>query len=1008
VRRYLRYVCVVWTLLIAVGALNVAPTWAQGTPTASIRGVISDPSGAVIPGAAVTLFKSGQQLRKAETDENGSFTLIAPPGTYSLRVTREGFTPYEFKTVNMSSASLTLNAQLKIASENVQVDVNETVQGVSTEAGDNLGAIVLRQEDLQNLSDNPEDLADELQALAGPSAGPNGGQIFIDGFSGGRLPPKSAIREVRINQNPYAPEFDRIGFGRIEVFTKPGADQFRGSVELRFGDNFWNARNPFLQQSNRPEYNTFGPSLNFGGPINKRSSFNLDLDWRRTDESALINATVLDSNLSIVPFTGAILSPQRTFTINPRYDYAISDKHTFIARYQGDYGTDRNNNVGGFNLASRAITNESRNHSLQLSETAVLNAKTINELRFQFLWTKRGVDDPNFGTPGLVVQDAFNGGGSQAGDNFSRDRRFEIQDFISIIKGAHTYKLGGRWRFVNQADNSPQNFVGTYTFASQVPSPVLDAGFNVVPGQFVSLTNIQRFQRSQQLLARGFSGTALAQRGGLPDFFGINVGQPFLDVNQSDLGLFVQDDWKVKPTLTLSYGLRWEGQNNISDNSNFAPRFGMAWGIDGGKNRQAKTVLRVNAGLFYDRFNESLVLQANRANGLVQQQFQIPNPLFYPNLPTAAEVASFSTSGRARNIRQIDSDLSVPMQLQYSVAVERALPKSSTITMIFLNTRATHQLRTRNINAPINGIRPYAAQGINDNLLNFESTGFLNQRQLLTFFRGGNINFAERFSKSPIKQLSMFGFYSFGFNRGDTDGAGSQPSNPYDMSTEYGRTAFDVRHRFNTFINMTMPWKLRVSPIISTSTGGAFNITTSNTANTGNTAVVNRPSITTDATRPGVRNYNGILLDPNPLVGAEIIERNFGQSPGFFSVNARVSRTWGFGKAVESGGGGGGGMMGGMMGGRGMRGGPMGMMDGATNKRYNLTWSLQANNLLNRVNLGQPNGNLNSPFFNQSLNLAGGFGGGPGGGGRGPGGFGFGGGSQAFNRSLQMQLRFSF
>src|SRR5581483_2045200 len=116
---------------------------------------------------------------------------------------------------------------------------------VSTEASSNASAVVLRGDDLQALSDDPEDLATDLQALAGPSAGPNGGSIFIDGFSGGELPSKEAIREVRVNQNPFSPEYDKLGFGRIDVFIKPGADHLRGTLDYNFADDVWNSRNPY-------------------------------------------------------------------------------------------------------------------------------------------------------------------------------------------------------------------------------------------------------------------------------------------------------------------------------------------------------------------------------------------------------------------------------------------------------------------------------------------------------------------------------------------------------------------------------------------------------------------------------------------------------------------------------------------------------------------------------------------------------------------------------------------
>ena len=125
------------------------------------------------------------------------------------------------------------------------INVEESPPAVGTDASANASATILRGADLEALSDTPEDLLADLQALAGPSAGPNGGSIYVDGFSGGELPPKESIREIRINQNPFSPEFDKLGLGRIEILTKPGADQWHGNLNYNFATDAWNSRNPY-------------------------------------------------------------------------------------------------------------------------------------------------------------------------------------------------------------------------------------------------------------------------------------------------------------------------------------------------------------------------------------------------------------------------------------------------------------------------------------------------------------------------------------------------------------------------------------------------------------------------------------------------------------------------------------------------------------------------------------------------------------------------------------------
>src|ERR1700749_672012 len=122
---------------------------------------------------------------------------------------------------------------------------DEAAAALSVDPAANAGAIVIQGKDLEALSDDPDELQSDLQALAGPSAGPNGGEIYIDGFTGGTLPPKSSIREIRINQNPFSAQYDKLGYGRIEVFTKPGTDEYHGQFYLMGNDSVFNTSNPF-------------------------------------------------------------------------------------------------------------------------------------------------------------------------------------------------------------------------------------------------------------------------------------------------------------------------------------------------------------------------------------------------------------------------------------------------------------------------------------------------------------------------------------------------------------------------------------------------------------------------------------------------------------------------------------------------------------------------------------------------------------------------------------------
>ena len=257
-----------------------------------------DELGGVIVGANVVVVDAAGVEKTTTTNQDGNFVVSGlAPGKYTLRVNASGFATFESADVEVAAVrSEPVKVILKVTIEQQKVVVNSDSGGLNTEPENNTGAVVLKGDDIEALPDDPDDLEAALQALAGPSAGPNGGQIFIDGFTGGRLPPKSSIREIRINSNPFSSEYDRMGFGRIEILTRPGTDRFRGSASFNFNNNDLNSRNPFALD--RPPYNSRQYGGNLSGPISKKkASFFVDFEKRDINDIALINATVLDQDL---------------------------------------------------------------------------------------------------------------------------------------------------------------------------------------------------------------------------------------------------------------------------------------------------------------------------------------------------------------------------------------------------------------------------------------------------------------------------------------------------------------------------------------------------------------------------------------------------------------------------------------------------------------------------------------------------------------------------------------
>ena len=983
--------------------LAASTAWAQAIV---LNGTVTDAQNASIPAATVVLRGPGGN-RQAKTGQEGRYEFkLTQPGAYTLTVNYPGFAKFEAANIQVN-ANMVFDVPLVVAMEKQAVDVQDTDQTkVSVDPSQNGSALVLKGADLDMLSDDPDQLADDLSALAGPSAGPNGGQIFIDGFSGGSLPPKSSIREIRVNQNPYSAEFDRLGFGRIEILTRPGTDRFRGQMMFQASDAILNSRNPIL--NTKPDFQSKFVTASLGGPLSKKSSFNLDFERRAIDENAVVIATVLDSNLLPQPFQQGIVTPQTRLHITQRVDYALSANNTLVGRYSYSENSSENQGVGTFNLASRAYNSGTADHTVQLTETSILGTHAVNETRFQYDHD-RTHQDASGTSPAINVLSAFTGGSPTVGLAYDTLKHIEISNMTTYNRGAHVLKFGLRARHYSVEDNSPSNYNGTFSFSGGV-APVLDANSQIVAGQTTLIDSIEQYRRTLYFQKLGFSAAQVRSYGGGATQFSLAAGNPLAAVNQFDVGIFALDDWRMKPNFTLSYGLRYEAQTNSGDHRDISPRLSFAWGIGGTGKKAAKTVLRAGVGVFYDRLSQSLTLNSTRNNGINQKQYIVQQPDFFPSLPSLASLAS---NLRSTSVTEISNSMVSPYIAQGNIGIDRQLPKNITVALNYIYSSSAHSLRTRNINAPIlalGGLQPYGSGS--GNIFLYESSGRARQNQFLM-----NVNARVN------RRVQMFGFFMVQNAHSNTDGLGSSPSYAYDETTEWGRSSFAPRIRGFMGGSVTAWKKISLAPHIMTASGTPFNITTGRDTN-GDTYFNERPALATNPSAPGVIVTRFGTFNPTPGPNDVLIPRNYGTGPASFTVNLRVARTWGFGERAGSAatqnqggpGGPGGGMMGmgggggdhGGGGGGGMRGGGGGGMRGgggggdSTGKRFNLTLAASSRNLLNHANYGIPIANLSSNLFGtyNSLGGGGGMGGGPGGGG--------GGGGAAGNRRIDLSLRFSF
>ena len=382
----------------------------------SLSGQVTDQLGAVVVGASVVLVDSNKTEKSVSTNGEGLFTFPnLAPGLYILRVKAQSFALNEQLNIEIvSNSRRLLNVQLSIAVAEQEVSVGAE-NGLSSESENNASAIRLRDNELEILPEDPAELEAALRALAGVSSGPDGGQIIIDGFvnTGQPLPPRSSIREIRINQNPFSAENDRLGFGQIQIITRPGTDKLRGEGFFNFTDESLNTRNPFAVNRAPYQMRFFGGNLS-GAIVPKRASFFASFNQRETADNVIINAAVLDENLNFSRINRAFVVPRRQINFNSRFDAQLTPNNTLTLNYNLFRSSTENAGIGGINLPERTYEFLLPIHTFQATFASVFKSNVLNELRLQYI-AENFIERGDNSRPTVTVSGAFSGGGANIG-----------------------------------------------------------------------------------------------------------------------------------------------------------------------------------------------------------------------------------------------------------------------------------------------------------------------------------------------------------------------------------------------------------------------------------------------------------------------------------------------------------------------------------------------------------------------------------------------------------------
>ena len=882
------------------GAMAQQPAVASG---ATVHGMVVDPDDALIPGAVVTLTSASGKVQNTTSKSDGTYTFRGvAAGKYTLAVSAPGFAAFSNPAVAVTTgANVNLDVKMALQDTTQTVNVTTDTAQLSVDPDNNASSTVITGDALNALSDDPDELSAELSALAGPSAGPNGGQIYIDGFTGGQLPPKSSILAIRINSNPFSAQYDQLGYGRIEILTKPGTDKFHGSANFQFQDKVFNTSTPFLGPENsQPDYHTLFGMGNLTGPIRQGMSFTLSGSRRNVANNNIINpAAIYSTSASSTtmclpglatlgtcfsnpyPTTArALAAPQTRWEIQPRVDMMIGAKNTLTTRFGYESGVSTNPGNGN-SLPTRGSNSSSSETTVQLSDTQLVSNRTINETRFEYQHSADSSTPVNTGTA-VSVQGTVSAFGSGGGGNSTTEDHIEFQNYTSIQLARNFVRLGGRLRSTSNSITSTGNTNGSISY-SYLLDPCTDPAVTNKPSNCVATT-------TPCLLANVAPGMNISSyQCGIPyQFSQTTIHTPTISARETDIGLYAEDDWKVKDNLTISYGIRYEAQNYIDSKYDLAPRTSLAYGVPR-KSGKTITVLRAGFGVFYNRYG------LGQISNLVQNNPANQSSVYY--LFPGLNCTPTSTTGCANGIGASAGKTQVPVAgpglrsayiIETAGTLEQQLGKWTNVSVTYLNARGEHQFLTRvfPITTPYCGPAGTGTGYVQCN----QSEGIFRQNQIIT-----SVNI-----RTP-KGINIFGNYSANWANSNLSGI----TNPYDPTVDYGRAGFSTRSRLTVGGTIPLPFLITASPLIFANSGSPYGITTG-VDNNADGVTDDRPAFA-----PGVTAANAVctkaasFFSPPPANNYTPnaytqIPVNSCTGPANVSINLRLSRTFGFGPKTES------------------------------------------------------------------------------------------------------------
>ena len=755
------------TAAVFTGGLGNGP---ESNPAKVVRGVVADPSGAIVPNAEVDLIDgNGAVAATLHSDGEGNFQLTAPTiGDYTLIVSEAGFDTVK-TIVKLGPQGKTampapmLHIVLPISTMATTINVNAGNSEDLSAPEANSDTSVMSSQDLKSLPIFDNDYSTAMSAFLDSSAAGTGGSgLLVDGVESNHATVSaSAVQEVRINQDPYSAQYYWPGRGQMEIITRSAADHYHGQFNFMFRDSALNAQNALAATKPAEQRRIYEGHVTGPIPHAKNSGFLISFNRAEEDLDAVVLATtaVPTADNPTGQFQANVPAPTRDTEFSTRASHQFGDKHSAYAQYSYEDWDARNQGVGGQALASNGYSDHYREDDMVFHADSTLNPILLNQLSVvleRFRATNQNASE----APQVNVAGDFVGGSAQ-NDSVSTEYNFRLNDTVSWTYGHHTIKTGinvphmGRRAF---DDNT--NALGTYTFA-----PTLAADGTVLTS---ALENYE------------------ANR---PSGFAQNTGQVHFVYHQQELGTFIQDQWKVTDRFSLTPGIRYDWQNFLAtDRLTFSPRVSFAWVLD----PDSKMVVRGGGGLYYDRFGGGPLLDLARYQDAARRAISVSlNPESQPESGCypISNADCPAIGEQPANFVKLQPGAKVPYQIQYGLSIERGFGKSGMASISAYSTRGIDRFRSVDINAPT----PESDYTERPN----PAFGRIREMQPEGTFWGNGVDISYRGELN--KYFTGFGRYTWSHIESNQEGIGWFPQNQYEPNQEWSNSGWDRRNRLGMY-----------------------------------------------------------------------------------------------------------------------------------------------------------------------------------------------------------------